>query len=128
MATKEIKVQRVSVTFFKGFHDVVAAFEAAIGHPDMNGFSKNVPPQKTFAEVEKIVQGATGQSELMEFTHIDLGKVLQKRNGVDARQSLRFVVGNPVIMSAMVQHVADAGSYAPVTILIDEGPDGVQVS
>jgi hypothetical protein len=118
MATKEIKVQRVSVTFFKGFHDVVAALEAAIGHSDMNAFSKNVVAAKTFAEVENIVQGATGQSELIEFTHIDLGKVLQKRNGVDARQSLRFVVGNPVIISAMVQRVADAGSYASVTVAV----------
>jgi len=54
--------------------------------------------------------------------------VLQKRNGVDALQSLRFVVGNPLTMSAMVQHVPDAGSYAPVTILIDERPDGVHLS
>ena len=111
-------MQRVSVTFFKGFPDVVVKFEAAIGHPDTNAFSKNVVAAKTFAEVEKIVQEATGQSELMEFTHTDLGKVLQKRNGVDARQSLRFVVGNPVIISAMVPHVADAGSYAPVTVAV----------
>jgi uncharacterized protein (DUF302 family) len=128
MATKEIKVQRLSVTSSKGFGDVVAAFEAGIGHPDMNSFSKNVAAAKTFAEVEKIVQEATGPSELMEFTRMDLGKVLQKRNGAGAPQSLRFVVGNPVTMSAMVQHVPDAGSYAPVTILIDERPDGVHLS
>ncbi|MEY2394250.1 MAG: hypothetical protein QOF94_595, partial [Acidobacteriaceae bacterium] len=36
MATKEIKVQRFSVTSWKDFLDVVAAFEAGIGHPDMN--------------------------------------------------------------------------------------------
>jgi hypothetical protein len=28
----------------------------------------------------------------------------------------------------MVQHVPDAGSYAPVTILIDERQDGVRLS
>jgi hypothetical protein len=27
-----------------------------------------------------------------------------------------------------VQHVPDAGSYAPVTILVDERPDGVHLS
>jgi uncharacterized protein (DUF302 family) len=64
----------------------------------------------------------------MEFIRMDLGKVLQKRNGVGARQSLRLVVGNPVTMSAMVQHVQDAGSYAPVTVLIDQRPDGVHLS
>ena len=29
---------------------------------------------------------------------------------------------------AALEHVPDAGSYAPVTILIDEGPDGVHLS
>jgi len=33
---------------------------------------------------------------------------------------IRFLIGNPLIMRQMVQHVPDAGSYAPVTILIDE--------
>jgi hypothetical protein len=28
----------------------------------------------------------------------------------------------------MVKHVPDAGSYAPVTVLIDERPDGVRIS
>jgi hypothetical protein len=28
----------------------------------------------------------------------------------------------------MVEHVPDAGSYAPVTILIDERPNGVHLS
>jgi hypothetical protein len=28
----------------------------------------------------------------------------------------------------MVQQVSDAGSYAPVTILVDERPDGVHLS
>jgi hypothetical protein len=41
---------------------------------------------------------------------------------------MRFVVGNPIIMSQMVQHVLDAGSHAPVTILIDQRPDGGYLS
>jgi len=41
---------------------------------------------------------------------------------------LRLVVGNPVIMKQMVEHVPDAASYAPVTVLIDERSDGVHVS
>jgi hypothetical protein len=31
-------------------------------------------------------------------------------------------------MKQMVKHLPDAGSYAPVTILIDERPDGVHLS
>jgi hypothetical protein len=59
---------------------------------------------------------------------MDLGGVLRKRIGTEAWRSLRLVVGNPIIMSSMVEHVPDAGSYAPVTILIDERADGVHLS
>jgi uncharacterized protein (DUF302 family) len=41
---------------------------------------------------------------------------------------IRFVVGNPLIMKEMVKHVPDAGSYAPVTVLVDERADGVHLS
>jgi uncharacterized protein (DUF302 family) len=128
MTVKEIKVQRVRVTSSRSFHDVVDALEAAIGHPDMSSFTKNIAAAKTFAEVEKIVSEATGPTGLMEFTRMDLGAVLRKRNGANGRQSLRLIVGNPVIMSSMLQYAPDVGSYAPVTILIDERADGVHLS
>jgi hypothetical protein len=51
------------------------------------------------------------------------------RNSARLRsQSLRLVVGNPVIMKQMVKFVPDAGSYAPGTILVDERSDGVHIS
>jgi hypothetical protein len=33
-----------------------------------------------------------------------------------------------IIMSAMVRHVPDAGSYAPISVLINERQDGVHLS
>jgi uncharacterized protein (DUF302 family) len=128
VATKEVNVQRFSVVSSRKFEDVVAAFEQAVGHPDMNEFRKNLTAAGTYAELEKVVRGAVGPSELMEFTRFDLGEVLRKRNGATAPRSVRFAVGNPIIMSQMVQHIPDAGSYAPVTILIDQRPDGVHLS
>ena len=128
MTTREFTVQRFSVTSSKEFRDVVAALEAAIGHPDMNAFRKSMADAKTFADVEKIVEEAAGSTQMMEFARMDLGEVLRKRNGASARRSLRLIVGNPVIMSSMVQHVPDAGAYAPVTILVDERHDGVHLS
>ena len=41
---------------------------------------------------------------------------------------MRYVIGNPLIMKEMAKQVPDAGSYAPVTILVDERPDGVHLS
>ena len=41
---------------------------------------------------------------------------------------MRLVLGNPSIMRRMAEHVPDAGSYAPVTVLIDERSGGVHLS
>lgn len=38
------------------------------------------------------------------------------------------IMGNPLIMQSMARLVPDAGSYAPVTVLIDQRPDGVYLS
>jgi uncharacterized protein (DUF302 family) len=128
MSIRQISIQRFSVTSSKPFADVVAAFQEAVGHPDMNAFRKSVATTKTWPELEKVVSGAIGSSGLMEFACFDLGEVLRKEHGPGAPQCLRFVVGNPLIMKQMVEHVPDAGSYAPVTILIDQRPDGTHLS
>ncbi len=64
----------------------------------------------------------------MLFAEFDLGDILRRETGSKTPKIMRFVIGNPLIMKEMVKHVPDAGSYAPVTILIDERPDGVHVS
>jgi uncharacterized protein (DUF302 family) len=64
----------------------------------------------------------------MLFAEFDLGDILRREAGSKTPKIIRLVVGNPLIMKEMVKHVPDAGSYAPVTVLIDERPDGVHVS
>lgn len=64
----------------------------------------------------------------MMFMKLDQGDVLRKKTGLDAPQMVRLLIGNPLIMRKMATHVPDAGSYAPVTILVDERPDGVHLS
>ena len=64
----------------------------------------------------------------MLFAEFDLGDILRRETGSRTPKIIRLVVGNPLIMKEMVKHVPDAGSYAPVTVLIDERPDGVHVS
>jgi uncharacterized protein (DUF302 family) len=128
MATKQIDVQRFSVISSKSFGEVVEAINTAIGHPDMKAFRNNIESAKYFTDVEKVVQKAIGPSVFMEFIRFDLGEILRKDHGEQAAQNLRLVIGNPLIMKQMVERVPDAGSYAPVTILIDERPDGVHLS
>jgi hypothetical protein len=64
----------------------------------------------------------------MEFARFNLGQILQKEHGPETPKILRIVFGNPLIMKQMAEHVHDAASYAPVTVVIDEREDGVHVS
>ncbi|MGA8143195.1 MAG: DUF302 domain-containing protein [Candidatus Acidiferrales bacterium] len=128
MTTKQISVERFSVTSSKPFSEVLKALETVIGHPNMSTFMNSIESAKSYADVQTIVQKATGASGIMEFMRFDLGMVLRKANGEKAPRSVRLLAGNPLIMKQMVEHVPDAGSYAPVTILVDERPDGVRLS
>ena len=128
MTTRQIHTERVSVISRKSFEEVTAAFEAAIGHPDMSTFQGKMGAAKTFAELEALIRGALGPAGFMEFVRFNLGAVLRKESGRETPKILRFVIGNPLVMKEMGKHVPDAASYAPVTILIDERPDGVHLS
>ncbi len=128
MSIQEVHVQRVNIITTEPFDTVVARIDAAIGHPDIVAFHKSFSAARNQAEMEKIVDPVTQPNGLMEFMRLDLGEVLRKENGTDKPRILRIVAGNPLIMKEMVKHVVDAGSYAPVTILIEERPDSVRIS
>jgi uncharacterized protein (DUF302 family) len=128
MTTRKVEVERLSVTSSKPFEVVVAALEAAVGHPDLDEFLKAAQGARTFAELERVNQRGLGRTGLMLFLKLDLGMILRKESGLATPKIVRLVIGNGLIMKEMVKHVPDAGSYAPVTILVDERPDGVHVS
>jgi uncharacterized protein (DUF302 family) len=125
---RKIEIERLSVTSSKPFDVVVAALEAAIGRPDMVEFFKATSSARTFADLESSVHSGLGRTGLMMFMKLDHGAILRKETGLDTPKILRFVIGNPLIMKEMAKHVPDARSYAPVTILVDERPDGVHLS
>ena len=128
MTIRKIEIERFRVISSKPFEVVVAAIEAAVGHPDMGEFSKATKGARTFAELESAVHKGLGRTGLMMFMELDHGAILRKETGLDTPKIVRFVIGNPLIMKQMAKHVPDAGSYAPVTILVDERPDGVHLS
>jgi uncharacterized protein (DUF302 family) len=132
MSTLRIAVERHVVLSSRKFDDVLASIHAAIGHPDMHEFWKKIAATSTYSEMEAVVRGALGPSGFMEFTRFDHGQFLKKAQNATAPAStpkiVRIVLGNPLIMMAMATHVHDAGSYAPVTLLIDERDAGVRLS
>jgi uncharacterized protein (DUF302 family) len=128
MTTAKVEVERFSFTSSKPFDAVVAAHKSAVGQPDMVEFFQETRATKSFADLERVVQSGLGRTGLMLFAEFDLGDILHRETGSKTPKIIRLVIGNPLIMKEMVKHVPDAGSYAPVTVLIDERPDGVHVS
>jgi uncharacterized protein (DUF302 family) len=128
MTTRRVEIERFSVISSKPFQDVLAALNAAVGHPDMAEFAKAAKGARTFAGLEDVVRRGLGKTGLMMFMELDHGGILRKETGLDSPKIVRLVIGNPLIMKEMAKHVPDAGSYAPVTILLDERPDGVHLT
>jgi uncharacterized protein (DUF302 family) len=128
MTTRKVEIERFSVISSKPFDTVLAALEAAVGHPDMAEFARATKGAGTFAELEGVVRNGLGEIGLMLFMKLDHGAIIRRETGLDTPKIVRLVIGNPLIMKEMAKRVPDAGSYAPVTILVDERRDGVHLS
>ena len=125
---RKIEIERFSLTSSKPFDQVVQALDAAIGHPDMAVFGRSTHEARSFAELKRAVEKGLSKAGLMLFMQLDQGAVVQKETGQDTPRIIRLLIGNPLIMKEMAKHVPDAGSYAPVTVLVDERADGVHLS
>jgi uncharacterized protein (DUF302 family) len=128
MTIAKVEVERFSLTSSKPFDAVVAALKSAVGQPNMPEFFKETRATNSFPDLERVVQRGLGRTGFMLFAEFDLGDILRRESGAKTPKVIRLVIGNPLIMKEMVKHVPDAGSYAPVTVLVDERPDGVHVS
>ena len=128
MAIQEVKVQRFSLTTLRSFEAVVASLKAGVGRLDLAAFASASKSSGTFAELEEVINRNMGGTGLMLFLEFDHGAVVRKETGLAKPKIVRLVIGNPLVMKEMAKHVPDAGSYAPVTVLVDERDDGVHLS
>jgi uncharacterized protein (DUF302 family) len=128
MQTHQVNVQRWSITSRKPFDTVLAAVEDAIGRPNMVEFTAKVAGAKTFGEMQSMINESVSAIGLMEFMRLDHGAVLARAGVEGGPKMVRLIMGNPLIMQSMTRLVPDAGSYAPVTVLVDEPADGVHLS
>jgi hypothetical protein len=128
LPTREIRVRRLTIVSSRPFDEIVHRLTATVGRPDASAFHDAIASAANVAELEQVVHGAIGSSDLMEFARFDAGEVLRKSQGGHGPRIFRLVVGNPLIMKEMAKSVPDAASYAPVTILVDERADGVHLS
>src|SRR6266446_2750493 len=125
---RKIEVERFILNSSKPFDQVVAALNSAVGHPDMAEFWKSTHQAQSIAELHHTIEKVLGRTGLMLFAEFDHGAIVRKGTGRATPRMIRFVIGNPLIMREMAGRVPDAGSYAPVTVLVDEWVDGVHLS
>lgn len=128
MSTRRFEIERFSVTTSMPFEAVVTALKDAVGRLDLAEFAKASKQAGTFAELKEVVDRNLGKAGLMLFMELDHGAILRKETGLTMPKIVRLVIGNPLVMKEMAKHVPEAGSYAPVTVLVDERGDGVHLS
>lgn len=128
MNSRQIAVERLDIVTNKSFEQVLRELEKGIGRPDMKAYFEQKAAAQSFEEYERLVKRAVGPADLMEFMRLDPGAVLRKDPVAKAFNAVRIIAGNPLIMKKMTEHVPDAGSYAPITILVSEREDGVHLS
>jgi len=119
MTIKNVEVERISFVSSKSFDAVVESLKASVGRPDMAEFAAASKNARTFSELERSIQKGLSMNGLMLFIELDHGAILRRESGKEVPKIVRLIIGNPLIMKEMAKHVPDAGSYAPVTVLVD---------
>jgi hypothetical protein len=109
------------------FARVLDGIFGGISQPDIAQLFSELAASGTYQEFSSLVEQAQGRAGLMRFLQLDLDGALSldpEAKDWTGRRLVRLIAGNPVTMGEMTRHVPDAGSYAPVTILIEETPGG----
>jgi hypothetical protein len=123
----DIPVRRHVLTSERPFQVVLDGIYTGISQPDIGALFAKLAASTSYEESSELVRQAQGSAGLFRFWHLDDDHVLaldpQARHQA-GRRLVRLIVGNPVTMGQMTRHLSAAGSYAPVTILIQELPDG----
>jgi hypothetical protein len=122
----DVVVRRHMLTSERPFADVLDGIFGGISQPDIGALFAQLAASASYAEFSSLVRQAQGSAGLMRFLQLDLDNALalDPQAHQNGRRLVRLIAGNPVTMGQMTRHVPDAGSYAPVTLLIEELPGG----
>ena len=123
----EVRVRRHVFTSERPFAEIMDGIYGGISQPDVEGLFRQLAESTSYEQFTALVRQAQGSAGLMRFWQLDLDNALAhdpQAGDKAGRRLVRLIAGNPVTMGEMTRHVADAGSYAPVTILIQEMPGG----
>ena len=130
MATEElldVLIRRHVIDSERPFSAVLDGIFGGISQPDIEALFSELAGTTSYDQFSSVVRQAQGSAGLMRFLQLDLDDALAldpQAADLAGRRLVRLIAGNPVTMGEMTRHVADAGSYAPVTILIQETAEG----
>src|SRR6266849_3061652 len=127
----DVVVRRHVFDSDRPFQDVLDGIFGGISRPDIGPLFSNLAASTSYEQLSSLVRQAQGTAGLMLFLQLDLDTALAldpQARGQAGRRLIRLIAGNPVPMGQMTRHVPDAGSYAPVTILIQQTPGGTRVA
>jgi hypothetical protein len=123
----EIPIRRHIIESERLFDSVLNGIFDGISRPDIRSLFSELEASTSYEQFSSLVRQAQGSAGLIQFwqLNLDVALTLDPQAPQQARHRLvRLIAGNPVTMGEMTRHIADAGSYAPVTILIQELRDG----
>jgi uncharacterized protein (DUF302 family) len=120
--------ERFTVTTTRSFGDVVGAIERAVAHPNVPELFRKMKAAATPDALRRTVDEAVDSYGLLEFIRFDFGLVLAKDDPPTRRAAVRILLGNPLIMRELVRGAPDAGSNAPVSVLVDERDGHVRLA
>ena len=122
----DIPVRRHVLTSERPFQVVLDGIYDGISQPDIEALFAKLAASTSYEEFSALVRRVQGSAGLLRFLQLDLDTVLAL--DPQARQAggrlVRLIAGNPVTMGQMTRHLPAVGSYAPITILIQELPGG----
>jgi hypothetical protein len=130
MATErvlDVLMRRYVFTTDQPFAAVLDGIFRGVSQPDIAQLFSTLAACGTYQEFSSLVEQAQGSAGLMRFYQLELDNALSldpQAPDWTGRRLVRLIAGNPVTMGQMTRHAPDAGSYAPVTILIEETPGG----
>src|SRR5215469_13763060 len=119
----DVVMRRHVLASDRPFDQVLAGIFGGISQPDIGQLFSKLEASGTYQQFSSLAEQAQGSAGLMRFWQLDLDNALTldpEAPDWTGRRLIRLIAGNPVTMGQMTRHVADADSYAPVTILIEE--------
>jgi hypothetical protein len=123
----QVLVSRHVIDSERPFSTVLDGIYGGISRPDVRALFGMLAASTSYEQFSALVEQAKGSAGLIRFLQLDLDAALTldpEATGSARGRLVRLIAGNPVTMGEMTRHVPDAGSYAPVTILIRELPEG----